>query len=248
MTLTIEPLGNVTIENGLDREAVVRRYLDLPKYIHLLSSSKLYVSRVDQFPDKFEGVLSPVICKAIDDANSNGEVDCSSQTRYEQLRTSAYVNCWSSGAVDNMALWQLYGTASSGVAIDTTIGDLTDTCLKWSEDVRIHKVQYLDYSANPDMVIGSSLDPLRFKHVGYQFEDEIRLVIGRMQPQYGETQRPLGLNFPVDLNQLIRSVVVGPDAKPWFFDLVSEVTSLYTECANKVLVPVIPSSLTTLPA
>ncbi|MBZ0095400.1 MAG: hypothetical protein K8H75_08560 [Sulfuricella sp.] len=242
MTLPTEPKSGVGVDIGLDRKAVVRRYIDLPKYIQLLRSCELYFPRVDQFPDKFEGVLPPVIRKAIDDAHSKGEVDRSSQTRYEQLRTGAYVSCWSSGAMDNMALWQLYGTASSGVAVDTTIGELIDACLKWDEKVWIHKVQYLDHFANPDMGTGSSLDPLQFKHVGYRFEEEIRLVIGRMHPQHGETQRPIGLGFPVDLSRLIRSVVVSPEAKPWFFDLVSDVTSRYNVSA-----PVIPSPLTTLP-
>jgi len=141
-----------------------------------------------------------------------------------------------------MALWQLYGTASSGVAVATTIEELIHACFKWKEKVRIHKVQYVDHFANPDMVIGNSLDPLQFKHVGYRFEDEVRLVIGRMHPQHGETQRPKGLSFPVDLGRMVRSVVVSPEAKPWFLDLVSDVTSRYNVSA-----PVSPSSLTTLP-
>lgn len=243
MTQTTEPPCKVTIDPGLNQKDVVRRYLDLPKYIQLLRSSKLYFPRVDQFPDKFEGVLPPGIRKVIDDAHSKGEGDRSSQTWYEQLRTGAYVSCWSSGTIDNMALWQLYGTASSGIAVATTIDELISACFKWGESVRIHKVQYIDHFANPDMVIGSYLDPLQFKHIGYRFEDEVRLVIGRMHPKHGDTQMPKELSFPVDLKQMIRSVVAAPEAKPWFFDLVSDVTSRYDVSA-----PVIPSPLTTLPA
>lgn len=243
MTLTTELLGEVTTDTDIDQKDVVRRYLDLPKYIQLLRSSELYFSRVDQFSDKFEGVLPPGMRKAIDDAHSKGEVDRSSQTRYEQLRTGAYVSCWSSGAIDNMALWQLYGTASSGVVVATTIDELIHACFTWREKVRIHKVQYIDHFANPDMVIGNYLDPLQFKHVGYRFEEEVRLVIGRMHPQHEGIQRPIGLNFPVDLKRMIRSVVVAPEAKPWFFDLVSDITSRYNVSA-----PVIRSPLTTLPA
>jgi len=217
----------VTTDTDLNQKDAVRRYLSLPKYIDLLRSSKLYFARVDQFRDKFEGVLPPGLRKAIDDAHSKGEVDRTSQTRLEQLRTGAYVSCWSSGVIDNMALWQLYGTASSGVAVTTTIDELIHACVNWREKVRIHKVQYIDHFANPD------LDPLQFKHVAYRFEEEVRLVIGRD----GETQRPKGLNFPVDLKRIIQSVVVAPEAKPWFFDLVSDITSRYDVSAPVSLSP-----------
>ncbi len=243
MTQTMEPPSKVTTDTEIDPKDIVRRYLDLPKYIQLLRSSALYFPRVDQFPDKFEGVLPPGISKVVDDAQSKGEGDHSSKSWYEQLRTGAYVSCWSSGTIDNMGLWQLYGTASAGVAVATTIGELIRACCNWGESVRIHKVQYINHFVNPDMVIGNYLDPLRFKHLGYRFEDEVRLVIGRMHPKHGEAQRPLGLSFPIDLKRMIQSVVVAPEAKPWFFDLVSDVTSRYD-----VPAPVSRSPLTYLPA
>ncbi|GAA0200326.1 hypothetical protein GCM10009123_04600 [Kangiella japonica] len=43
----------------LNRKAEVQRYMDFSKFIHLLESQQLFLSRVSSFEDKLEGGLTP---------------------------------------------------------------------------------------------------------------------------------------------------------------------------------------------
>lgn len=43
----------------LDRESELHRYMDLAKFLHILESEKLFLSRVSKFEDKLEGGVTP---------------------------------------------------------------------------------------------------------------------------------------------------------------------------------------------
>jgi len=219
--------SGVGIDHGIKTSAIVRRHLDLAKYLDLLVSRKMYFRRADKFSDKFEGVMPAGMRKAI---MASGPKDSPAwidpDTWDSRTRVGNYLNCWNLSSRDNMALWQLYGGASSSVVITSTVKQLVTTAIRWNRDVFIQKVQYIDHFKNPDMIVGHWHDLLRYKHEAYQFEEELRFVI----PQQGQgwEANPVEIRLPVDdLNGLIRSVVVAPEAKPWFFDLIKDVTEKY---------------------
>ena len=85
----------VTIDPDLKLRSILRRYLDLPKYLDLLKTSSIYFSRVDNFPDRFEGALPPSIRQAINEAHAGKEVDYDADAFIKKLRESIYLNCWS---------------------------------------------------------------------------------------------------------------------------------------------------------
>lgn len=217
---------DLAVDPRLDREQILRRYLDLPKYIALLRTRSIYLQRVDLFPDKLEGVLTPGIRRGLDDAYASNESPYNADMFAAQVRGGVYLSCWSSGAHDNMALWQLYGSPTMGVVVTTTVGQLIDAALMWANDetIEIFKVKYIDHLKNPDITIGRYSDPLRYKHRAYAFEDEVRIVLSRVGT---EKPKPYGLQFSVELDQLIRSVVIAPEAPDWFADLIRDVTNRY---------------------
>ncbi len=221
----------VHVDTGIREGAILRRYMDLPKYLDMLRSSTVYVSRVDGFTDKLEGVLTPSIRARIIKAYSDGQIHYDADTFIRRLRENIYVSCWTLSAHDNMALWKLYSSASTGIAITTTKEQLIRSCAEWAaeECVQIFKVEYIDHLKNPDMIIGSYSDPLRFKHKAYKYETEIRVVISRAGTKMNN-QNPKGIRLPINLDTLVRSVVVAPEAGSWFYDLVSDVTSKYRLC------------------
>jgi hypothetical protein len=232
---------SLVYDPDLKPSRILRRYLDLPKYLDLLRSSALYFRRADKFTDRFEGALTPAIRKSMDEAYRNDVTKYNAEEFYRRCRLSSYVSCWSLGAEDNMALWQLYGGTSNSVAITTTVARIVAAGLKWNESVRIHKVRYIDHFQNPDMVLGWHTDILKFKHNAYEFENEVRILVPRSPDSCQDN--PTAIQLPVrDLNGLIRSVVVGPEAEPWFFDLVEDVTRRYN-----ITSPVRRSTLTYLP-
>lgn len=218
----------VVVDTGIREGAILRRYMDLPKYLDMLRSSTVYVSRVDGFTDKLEGVLTPSIRVGINKAYSDGKIDYDADEFIRRLRKNIYVNCWTLSAHNNMALWKLYSSASIGIAITTTKEQLIRSCADWTTDkcVKIFKVEYIDHLKNQDMIIGSYSDPLRFKHKAYKYETEIRVVISRAGTET-DNPNPKGIRLPINLDTLVRSVVVAPEADSWFYDLVSDVTSKY---------------------
>jgi len=177
----------------------------------------------------------------MDEAYKAGSIDYNADAYYRKSRTGVFASCWSLGAQDNMALWQLYGGASRAVAVTTTVGRLVRVALHWNENVIIHKVKYINHFSNPDMIVGHYTDMFQYKHLAYSFEDEVRILIPQYEGNWEEN--PKAIRRPVaPLDKVIRSVVVAPEADAWFFELVKDVTQRY-----RPTVPVRRSKLTHLP-
>lgn len=234
------------IEVSMDAELkptnIVRRYLDLPKFLDMLRTRSLYFRRADGFPDRFEGALIPAFRKTIDDGHRRGELPHNAEYFYRRARVGSFVSCWSLGAKDNMALWQLYGGVTTSVAVTSTIDRLVKTAVRWNEPTLLHKVRYIDHSKNPDMVIGRYTDVLCFKNEAYEYEKEIRLIVPRQSSNW--EKNPDGIRLPIsNLDVMLRSVVVAPEAEPWFVELIQDICRKY-----KVSAPVRRSKLAFLPA
>ena len=231
----------VTRDIELKDGSPLRRYMDLPKYVDLLRSRSLYLRRADRFTDRFEGALTPSIRRAIDSAKATNQPVEDADVFYQRCRMGTFVSCWTFGAKDNMALWQLFGGSSNSVAISTNAERVTRMCIGWNESALVTKVKYIDHFENPDMVIGRYTDPLQFKHEAFEFEREVRVMLPK---QDSWQSNPEGLHRPIsDLNELITSVVVAPDAGNWFFELVQDLGQRYGLKA-----PVRMSQLASLPS
>lgn len=224
----------------LKQHQILRRYLDLPKFLDLLRSQALYLCRADGFTDRFEGALTPAVRAALNEAHRDGQITYTADELYQRARKSSFVSCWNLGAKDNMALWQLYGGAATSVVVTSTVDRLLAAAFRWNDTVLLHKVRYIDHFKNPNMVVGDGTDLLQFKHEAYKFENEVRIVVPRRRTW---KSNPAGIRLSLgDLNDVIRSVVVAPEAAPWFFELVEDMTRKYG-----VSIPVRRSKLTELP-
>ena len=140
-----------------------------------------------------------------------------------------------------MALWQLYGGVTCSVAITTTVERLEIAAQTWSDNTYITKVKYIDHHKDAAMSLGHYTDLLAYKHRAYSFENEVRVIVSRHRGVW--QKNPMELRLPVlDIDALIRSVVVAPEAGDWFFGLVEEITRRF-----EVSAPVRRSMLTALP-
>jgi hypothetical protein len=233
--------ATVNVDPDLRGQTIVRRYLDLPKYLDLLRSSALYLQRADGFSDRFEGALTPLFRRSLNEAHEKGRIEYDADYLWQRVRKGSYVSCWSLGAKDNMALWQLYGGGPNSVAITSTLDKLMRIALEWRIRVLIHKVEYIDHFKNPDMIVGRYTDLLQFKHEAYKYEAEVRIVVPKQNEDWDSN--PPALRLPVsNLNALLRSVVVSPEAEDWFWELVKDIS-----CKYGVTVPIRRSRLTSLP-
>ncbi len=217
---------NVTTDHGLKTSTILRRYMNLPKFVDLLYSKTLYFQRADGFSDRFEGALTPSMRDAMDRGKKDGTTKLSANDYYRRCRVGNYVSCWSIGARDNMALWQLYGGLKSCVAITTTVEKLINIASTWDETPLIHKVEYIDHVKSPDMILGHYHEMLRYKHESYGYENELRIIIPRQGKDW-EKNHPY-IRLPVqNLGDLVRSVVVAPEAEDWFFDAIYDLSRKY---------------------
>ena len=233
--------ATVKVDPDLREQVIVRRYLDLPKYLDLLRSATFYLQRADGFADQVEGARTPLFRRSLNEEYAKGRIKHNADYVWRWAREGSYVNSWSSGPKDNMALWQLYGGGANSVAITSTLGKLMRIALEWQTKVLIHKVEYIDHFKSPDMIVGRYTDLLRFKHEAYKYEAEVRIVVPQQHEDW--ERNPPELRLPVgNLNALLRSVVVSPEAGDWFYELIKDVSRKYG-----ITVPIRRSRLTSLP-
>lgn len=216
----------VFIDPDIKLDTILRRYIDLPKFLDLLYSKVIYLNRADGFTDRLEGAIIPVFRKLMDKAYQRGESKHNADYIYRRSRVGNFVSCWTEGSKDNMALWQLYGGIKTCLAITTTAERLARLACTWEENSLIHRVKYIDHSKNPDMVIGHYTDYLRYKNETYSYENEVRLIV----PRQGENweRNPTGIRLPIsNLNDLVSDVVVAPEADEWFLNAIIDLCDRY---------------------
>lgn len=216
----------ITADPDVRQNAVLRRYMDLPKLLDLLHTNSLYFRRADGFSDRLEGALFPSLRKSMDDAYSKNERAICADDYYRRARLGNYVSCWTIGARDNMALWQLYGGVRTSIAVTTTVDRLVACGFFWNRSMHLHKVKYVDHRRVQNYVIGPYSDVLQFKSDAYKFERELRVIVP--QQEDGWEANPSGIRLPLqNIDALVRSIVVAPEADPIFLQAVRGLCKRY---------------------
>jgi hypothetical protein len=215
------------------------RYMDISKYIHLLSTQKLYFSRIDKLKDKKEGAIPPGQEFHREQALSRYPSP-ELKEFYEDLlgylqinRKATYVNCWNVSAYESNLMWRFYVDSSYGVAIKSTYGKLKnalklDTEFLERNAFTIGMVGYY----NPDtdgLPIGNMVHPFFLKTHEYVSENELRALIQMpfTDPSVKTGSTPGEYLVPVDLNELIEEVVLSPTSPTWHKEIYEEINRMY---------------------
>jgi hypothetical protein len=223
-----------------DPDTVLWRYVDLYKWLDMLQTSELHLTRADLMEDRWEGAYSDVnIAMRPSLYGKDWAMMAPSMARiYEFGRTHTYLNCWYIGAGESYAMWKIYDAIGKGVAIRTTAGRLKDALVgSHKPALSGAKVQYVDYSTT--LIPESNLFyPYVHKRLSFSHESEYRLLT-MWTPEALETDAdgrairmkpdvpPSFLRETVDLNRLVEAVYVSPDAPGWAARVVEEVTGKY---------------------
>ena len=231
----------VTSDVSLKTGTVLMRYLDLAKFIDLISTKTLYVASAVEFEDSLEGTLPEQIREVykqdhevIKHLGSKPILE-----REQENRIKNNVSCWTKGPTDNMALWKIYGASKQSIAIITTLEKLVQSTFLWSgvTGVTFKEVTYIDHSGRlPDGIYTLSYDTFGLKHEAYEFEKEVRMVVTR-----SSLKQPSPLRLKIKPNDIIEKIIISPEAGEWFFDLVKSVSKKY-----RIIAPVEYSKLTEL--
>ena len=203
--------------------AALWRYMCLKKFESLLNDG-LFFARADKLGDPFEGSIpmangpeSPAVYRV-------GDREIVTPPLGPLLRKDlvrfTLISCWHRNNTESEVMWRRYCTEQEGIAVRTDVESLRD-CLSATPKFWIGEVAYRDYKTEPidphDVYL-----PFVTKRKSFADEQEVRAVISvEPQRENGDFQLAddickVGMPYAVDLERLIREIVVAPLAENRF--------------------------------
>ena len=209
-------IHNPNIKLTENDETAVWKYLDLSKFLDMLLSDQLFMSRSDKFEDQYEGTFSEPTFEEIKKiaANNPKFLDY-----YKSHREKVVISSWHANEYESFAMWQIFTKNNEGLAIQSTIGRLKEA-LKPEKHYEqyIGEVNYIDYKKD-FIPFDDTFFPFLFKRKSFQYEREIRII-----SDVSSTNLTIdnGLKIGVNLNQLIEKIYIHPKSENWYKKLVIE--------------------------
>ncbi|GAA3780816.1 hypothetical protein [Flavobacterium ginsengiterrae] len=209
-------LNNPNIKLPEDPDTIVWKYLDLSKFLDLLLSKKLFMSRSDKFEDQYEGTFSEPTYEEIKKlAADNPEF----LNYYKIHREKVAISSWHINEYESFAMWQIFTKNNEGLAIQSTIGRLQKAVKPENTfDQYIGEVNYIDYKKEY-IPFDDLFFPFLFKRKSFQYEREVRILTDTSK---SDIKLNDGLKINVDINQLIEKIYIHPKSENWYKKLVIE--------------------------
>jgi hypothetical protein len=209
-------LNNQNIKLPEDLDTVIWKYLDLSKFLDLLMSKKLFMSRSDKFEDQYEGTFSEPTYEEIKKLSiDNPDFLQFYKTHREQVAISS----WHINEYESFAMWQIFTQNSEGIAIQSTLGRLQNALTPETNYKQyIGEVNYIDYKKEY-IPFDDMFFPFLFKRKSFQYEREVRIISDVSKSKITLND---GLKINVDLGQLIERIYIHPKSENWYKNLVIE--------------------------
>ncbi|HUA14986.1 MAG TPA: DUF2971 domain-containing protein [Verrucomicrobiae bacterium] len=234
------------------------RYMDLTKFVSLLTSRTLFFACPSQFDDQYEGYLprshakawSEITQRLADDmlalrrrfaaksSASLAKFDETMETFRKRVRgvqgeaASRFgVSCWHISEHESDAMWKLYSASGRGIAIESTVGSLRAS-LGDRKDLQIDAVRYMDFDRDP-IEKGHRHYSLFLKRKCFVHENELRATI--LLPQEG-----IGAAVVCDLDILVSRIHVSPLVESYVKDAIEMLCRGTTQPLHK---PVVRSTI-----
>lgn len=226
-----------------DEDAVIWRFLDMPKFRDLMSTSELYFYRADLLSDDREGLPPEEFLATFGlhpfDLNDRQEL-LNHIGSDAQFREGFYVSCWHLFREETCQMWKTFG--NEGVAITSRYRFLKSALDSMTDRGYIGLVQY-----SAKHMLGERANFFRYittKSSEFAHEQEVRAFLWIPDQQAGgnrhidENNRahPLPLTSPpiyvpkgqrrrVNLRALVVDIVVSPWASTVTLDEVEQLVS-----------------------
>jgi hypothetical protein len=233
------------LEKPENEDVKIWRYMDLWKFIDMLTTSTLYFTRVDNLDDPNEGSWRP--SGVYEAYKSYGDQYIKDLQYWEKVfRTTGAVNCWHVNDSESLKMWELYIPHGHGVAIQSTYGLLRNAIQPYDENIcTIGMMQYIDYDKEKfkrctQNSFGRFTDFFTYKNLDFRHENELRALIMAMGDRNNQAKSipKGGIKLKVSLNDLIKTVYLSPNAQEWKLDLLKKLVSDYkveTEISHSLL-------------
>ncbi|WP_367773921.1 hypothetical protein AB3G33_07850 [Flavobacterium sp. WC2421] len=206
--------SNPNINLTEDLDTIVWKYLDLSKFLDLLMSKKLFMSRSDKFEDQYEGTFSEPTYEEI----KRLSIDNPDFLKYYKThREKVAISSWHINEYESFAMWQIFTQNSEGLAIQSTIGRLQNALGSENNYKQyIGEVNYIDYKKEY-IPFDDMFFPFLFKRKSFQYEREVRIITDVADSKIILND---GLKISVDINQLIEKIYIHPKSENWYKNLV----------------------------
>ena len=206
-----------------DPHSKVWRYMTLPKFVSLLTSGYLHMTRLDKLDDKYEGRLSRKTIESIDTylrkQDTSGWTE-ENMSFYERSRSNTFISCWHMNEHESEAMWRLYCGACGGIAIQTTYDKLVKSIASEFETY-LGIVNYVDYTT-ATFQSGNAYWPVMHKRISFVHENEVRLVRYWGDPPYPD-KSPECLHHPWCLEESTSIIAVDPYQSAYFYEAVASI-------------------------
>ena len=207
-------INNPNIKLPKDPNTIIWKYLDLSKFLDLLMSEKLFMSRSDKFEDQYEGTFSEPTFEEIKKLSIDNP---DFLNYYKTHREKVAISSWHINEYESFSMWQIFTQNSEGLAIQSTIGRLQESLvLETNFKQYIGEVNYIDYKKE-HIPFDDMFFPFLFKRKSFQYEGEVRIItdIGESNIKINE-----GLKINVEINRLIGKIYIHPKSENWYKNLV----------------------------
>jgi hypothetical protein len=219
--------GKLEIREPSNHSSVLWKYLDLHRFIYLLTQEKFFFSRLDKFEDPFEGIATRLIKQGARFSEINGKYKKLHDLVHFQEAMSAqksqYVNCWFAGERESMAMWNLHsGPDSVALKADfkTLSNGLKRPFQKYIKEndgnysIICSSVHYLELNPfNEKASAGKYHYSALKKDKSFEYEKEYRFLITARNAGKSRTF----ISIPVDLERLDMTVISHPNIEDWQF-------------------------------
>jgi len=212
-------LNNLNIKLPQDPDTIVWKYLDLSKFLDLLLSQKLFMSRSDKFEDQYEGTFSEPTFEEIKKLS----IDNPDFLKYYKThREKVAISSWHINEYESFAMWQIFTQNSEGLAIQSTVKRLQDALIPEKNYKQyIGEVNYIDYKKEY-IPFDDLFFPFLFKRKSFQYEREVRIITDVTDSNIKLNE---GLKINVDISQLIEKIYIHPKSENWYKNLVIQLVT-----------------------
>jgi hypothetical protein len=207
-------LNNPNIKLPQDPDTIVWKYLDLSKFLDLLLSRKLFMSRSDKFEDQYEGTFSEPTFEEIKKLSIDNP---DFLNYYKTHRERVAISSWHINEYESFAMWQIFTQNSEGLAIQSTVKRLQEALIPENNYKQyIGEVNYIDYKKEY-IPFDDMFFPFLFKRKSFQYEREVRIITDVANNNIKLND---GLKINVNINQLIEKIYIHPKSENWYKNLV----------------------------
>lgn len=204
--------------------------MDLPKFVYLLNSKKLYFPSAERLEDKHEGSIflfqKEIELREMTETRLANLLPILSDMRREQLKCT-FISCWHRNNSDSQAMWKIFCGEKQGVAMVTSYQKLA-SCV----NLNLYVIGCVAYD-NSDPLPNNLIAPFMQKRKAFAYEQEVRIIANLYTSpdfrdkngQFCPTREHLAL--PIDLAKLIETIYVHPDADRLYFQIIESLVSKY---------------------